>query len=106
MNISLELDFEDAVQFRDWLRKWHGGIEFGFAAMVLQVASDIDNAIQNEEGRMYDQQQERLMESGGVDDSKYRQDAFYSAPGLLRNRRFCRRPMNGNRPPSALGTGT
>lgn len=77
MKIQFDIDYDDAVSIRDCVSK-HLDIETS-----CELLDALDNAIQNENERRYEAHQESLMETGGPDDSKYRQDLRDAGRGHL-----------------------
>lgn len=77
MKIELDLDYDSAVELKDafWDRLYLSGAE------ALRGA--LQNAIDNEDERRGMAHAESLMESGGMDDSKYRQDMKDAGRGHL-----------------------
>lgn len=77
MKIELDLDYTSAVELKDavWDRLYLSGAE------ALQGA--LQDAIDNEDERHGMAHAKSLMESVGLDDSKYRQDMKYAGRGHL-----------------------
>ena len=73
MKIELDLDYDEAVDLKRQLVAYLP-IPTMLCEGTRNFIDALDNAIQNEDSRAYDRQQERLMEDGGLDDSKYRAD--------------------------------
>jgi len=70
MKIEFDLDYDGAKILRMQLMT-----KLPTSGALGVVIDAIESAIQSEDERRYDRQQERLMESGRADDSKYRRDA-------------------------------
>ena len=83
MTVTLDIEREDAAAFYVFCQThpapWVGGARVGQRVVMEAIV----NAIQNHDEAPYDRQQERLMETGGVDDSKYRQDMISAGRGHL-----------------------
>lgn len=77
MTITLELDYDDAVELRDWIKMAPYGM-FG-----TDLPAVLGNAIQDEDERRGVEHAESLMESGGADDSAYRRDLQDAGRGRL-----------------------
>lgn len=81
MTIKFDLDYDEA---RALLARLNAN---PLDRVTLSAREDLidalENALQNEDERCYEAHQESLMESGGVDDSRYRQDLLDSGRGHL-----------------------
>lgn len=82
MTITLELDRDEADDLRSRIMCGMKIDTMGNFPM-LDLASAIANAIQNADEAAYDRQQERLMETGGVDDSREREQLRDAGRGHL-----------------------
>ena len=76
MTITLEMEVNDAEEACVILAAHSNKI-------LVDIAAQMQDDIQNENERQYDAQQESLMESGGLDDSAYRRDMKDAGRGLL-----------------------
>ena len=77
MKVSFEIDYDEARRIRKVLSCQLDADD------STDLISAIDNALQNEDERHYDQLTESLMESGGRNDSEYRQSLRDSGRGHL-----------------------
>lgn len=77
MSIALNLNYDEAVALRELLSSGP------CAAAVEDFIEALTSAIDNEDERRYDRDQELLMESGGTDDSAYRRDMKDAGRGHL-----------------------
>ena len=82
MTVSLELDIEDARALRDAIRAGKK-IDTMLNIPMLTIAGALTEAIDNADEAAYDRQQERLMETGGVDDSREREAVRDAGRGHL-----------------------
>lgn len=79
MKIQFDIDYDNAL-----LMRAHLAINKAvFGDLAEDLIDSLTNAIDAEEERGWMQMQERLMESGGVDDSKYREDMKDAGRGHL-----------------------
>ena len=81
MKIELDLDYDEAVALRARIKA--NMADLVVSAVAEDLVEALSNAIDNEDSRAYDRQQERLMEDGGVDDSAYRQSMKDAGRGHL-----------------------
>lgn len=83
MKIELDLGYDDAVAFHYWLCHIGPVSQPQIDRIRHDVLIDIDSAIINEDERRGMAHAESLMESGGMDDSQYRQDMKDAGRGHL-----------------------
>lgn len=80
MKIQFEADYDEVRELLDRLKSKPPGLEM---PILLDLIDGLDNSLQNEDERRYEAHQEALMETGGPDDSKYRQDLRDAGRGHL-----------------------
>lgn len=82
MTITLDLDYDEAQVL---LCRFKMAMTPAIDATdpLVSVFEAISEAVENESARLYDQQQQSLMESGGPDDSAYRQQLRDAGRGHL-----------------------
>lgn len=76
MTITLEMEYEDAQELCSILAR-------SSSRVAVDAAAQMQDDIQDENARLWERQQERFAEDGGVDDSVYRRDMQDAGRGHL-----------------------
>lgn len=83
MKIKFEIDLDyDEARMQLELLQYCGSVSL-ITSFQEDLISALDNALQNEDEKSYERHLESLMESGGADDSRYRQDLKDAGRGHL-----------------------
>jgi hypothetical protein len=82
----MTMDRDDLVQMRTWIEHWQADVAFNLKPTPESLAEAhklVSEAIFNMDEEAWVRDQERLMESGGPDDTQYRENLRNAGRGHL-----------------------